>query len=143
MGDVRSLAAAETVSFGDPWPASYFATELAAPGRFQRVLVDPAGRLVAYLFCAWQYLDLHILKVATLPEYQRRGLASRLMASAEVHARSQAGESLTLEVRASNHAAQGLYRALGFSVAGIRPSYYSNGEDAVIMTRMVSLDPDD
>jgi ribosomal-protein-alanine N-acetyltransferase len=42
---------------------------------------------------------------------------------------------MTLEVRASNQAAQALYRSFGFDVAGHRPSYYTDdGEDALVMT---------
>ena len=38
-------------------------------------------------------------------------------------------------MRASNLAAQGLYRAFGFEIAGRRPGYYTDdGEDALVMT---------
>jgi len=41
----------------------------------------------------------------------------------------------TLEVRASNTAAQTLYRRFQFEVVGSRPRYYrDNNEDALIMT---------
>jgi ribosomal-protein-alanine N-acetyltransferase len=41
---------------------------------------------------------------------------------------------MTLEVRVSNHIAQGLYRKLGFKESGIRKGYYTdNNEDALIM----------
>ena len=43
--------------------------------------------------------------------------------------------ALTLEVRASNTAAQHLYQKFGFQSAGIRPGYYPDGESAVIMWR--------
>ncbi len=136
-GDVRALEEAELVCFVDPWPSQFFVSELFAPGRFQRVLVDPAGELVAYLFAAWQYLDLHVLKVATLPRYRRVGLARRLMAMAERHATEMGGDSITLEVRVSNTTAIALYDALGYAHAGRRTHYYANGEDAVIMTKAV------
>ena len=43
-------------------------------------------------------------------------------------------ERMTLEVRVSNDAAQGLYKKLGFRACGIRPKYYQdNNEDALIM----------
>lgn len=44
-----------------------------------------------------------------------------------------------LEVRASNHGAQQLYEQLGFARVGLRRRYYSNGEDAILMTLV--LDP--
>ncbi len=137
-GDVRALEGAEVVCFSDPWPGQFFLAELYAPGRFHRIVVDPAGRLVAYLFAAWQYLDLHVLKVAALPELRRRGLGRRLMALAEEHALEVGGETLTLEVRPSNAAAIALYHDLGFAVAGRRPAYYPDGEDALVMTKSLS-----
>lgn len=136
-GDVRALAAAEVECFEDPWPEAYFASELFAPARFQRVLVDPAGGLAAYLFTAWQYLDLHILKIATLPEHRRNGLGKRLMTIAEEHARQMAGETLTLEVRMTNTAAIKLYETLGFEHVGLRHGYYTDGSDALVMTKRV------
>ncbi len=93
--------------------------------------------LAAYLFTAWQYLDLHILKVATLPEYRRNGLGRRLMVVAEEHARQMAGETLTLEVRLTNTGAIGLYESLGYERKGMRPGYYADGSDALIMTKSI------
>jgi ribosomal-protein-alanine acetyltransferase len=136
-GDVRSLENAEKRCFKDPWPGQFFVSELFAPGRFHRVLVDPAGGLVAYLFSAWQYLDLHVLKIATLPEYRRCGLATRLMALAEDHAVEMCGDSITLEVRTDNESALAMYRVLGFGHTGTRRHYYSDGEDAIVMTKSV------
>ena len=110
-------------------------SEILADGRFNRLLVDSAGRMVAYLFCAWQYLDLHVLKVATLPEFRRTGLARRLMALAEDHAVEMGGESLTLEVRESNGVAIAMYEMLEYDRNGIGAGYYQNGEDAVVMRK--------
>lgn len=128
--------------FVDPWPQQFFVTEILADGRFHRLLVDPSGRIAAYLFCAWQYLDLHILKVATLPEKRRTGLGRRLMALAEAHAGENSGESLTLEVRLDNDAAIALYEGLGFDRRGIRPRYYPSGEDALVMTKQLAVSPE-
>jgi ribosomal-protein-alanine N-acetyltransferase len=134
-GDLRALERAERVCFPDPWPGHYFAAELFAPGRFHRVAVDPSGDLVAYLFAAWQYLDLHVLKVATLPVHRRNGLARQLMELAERHAREASGDAVTLEVRPSNSAAIAMYESLAYHRAGLRRGYYHDGEDALVMTK--------
>lgn len=134
-GDLRALAQAEQSCFVDPWPGQLLATEVLAPGRFHRLLVEPSGQLVAYILSAWQYLDLHVLKIATLPEYRRLGMARQLIGVAEEHVLDQGGESLTLEVRESNNAAVALYERLGFAIAGRRPAYYTDGEDALVMTK--------
>jgi len=135
LGDARTLAEADLECFSDPWPPQFFMSEILADGRFNRLFVDPAGRMVAYLFCAWQYLNLHVLKVATLPEFRRAGLARRMMALAEDHAAEMGGESLTLEVRPSNGAAIAMYEMLGYDRAGIHAAYYQNGETAVVMRK--------
>ncbi len=135
LGDARALAEAELECFSDPWPPQFFMSEILADGRFNRLLVDPAGRMVAYLFCAWQYLDLHVLKVATMAQFRRCGLARRLMVLAEDHAVEMGGESLTLEVRSSNGAAIKMYEVLEYDHAGIGAGYYQNGEDAVVMRK--------
>jgi len=136
-GDVRALEQAERLCFPDPWPGQFFVSEIFAPGRFHRVLVDPAGELVAYLFSAWQYLDLHVLKVATLPHFRRAGLARRLMAMAERHACRMGGDTITLEVRTDNQPALSLYQALGYVLAGRRRHYYADGKDAIIMSKRI------
>ncbi len=135
VGDARNLAVAELDCFSDPWPPQFFVSEILAEGRFNRILEDSAGQLKAYLFCAWQYLDLHVLKVASLPAYRRMGLSTRLMTLAEEHTTETGGESLTLEVRPSNVAAIRMYESLCYECAGTRPRYYQDGEDAVIMTK--------
>lgn len=135
LGDARDLENADLVCFPDPWPGQFFVSEILADGRFNRLMVDPAGRMTAYLFCAWQYLDLHILKVATLPDHRRSGLARRLLQLAEKHALEMSGESLTLEVRRDNLSAITLYEDLGYASQGTRARYYPNGDDALIMTR--------
>ena len=137
LGDARALAEAELVCFSDPWPPQFFVSEILADGRFNRLLVDAGGTMVAYLFCVWQYLDLHVLKVATLPQFRRAGLARRLMALAEDHAVEMAGESLTLEVRQSNTEAIAMYVSLEYEKVGTRASYYQDGEDAVVMTKRI------
>lgn len=135
-GDEADLAQAEQECFPDAWPGRYFASEMEAPRRFCRVLVDSGGQLAAYLFSAWQYLDLHILKVATRPGFRRQGLAHRLMESAEDFVRREGGETITLEVRRSNTGAQAFYSALGYQTVGVRPAYYADGEDGLVMTKM-------
>jgi ribosomal-protein-alanine N-acetyltransferase len=136
--DIAELERLEQRCFPDPWPGRFFVSELFAPARFQRVVAEPGGVLEAYLFAAWQYLDLHILKVATAPERRRRGVALRLMALAEEHAREVGGETITLEVRPGNLAAIALYEALAFVTVGRRPGYYQDGEDALVMTKRVT-----
>ena len=69
-----------------------------------------------------------------LPGHRRRGIARRLLTHLMADATAQGCEGIALEVRVSNFAAQGLYRAHGFRLAGLRRGYYRDtGEDALVM----------
>lgn len=83
--------------------------------------------------------QMQILKVAVEPACRRRGIARGLLARAAADARDLGAHEATLEVRASNTGAQALYKALGFESLGVRPRYYSDREDAVIMTGPLPL----
>ena len=77
-----------------------------------------------------------ITNVAVLPEYRKNGIGSMLISEMIKTAITLKLELLTLEVRKSNIAAQGLYKKYGFDIIGERKRYYSdNGEDAWIMTK--------
>lgn len=92
-----------------------------------------AGRVIAFLV-AWHVADeLHVLNVATEPAERRRGHARALMETVIAFAREHDVRHVLLEVRRSNAAAQGLYRALGFFAMGLRRDYYPDGEDAIEM----------
>ena len=77
--------------------------------------------------------DLQILKVGVAPEGRRRGVARELLARVAADARDLGASTCSLEVRAGNLGAQAFYEALGVQGIGMRPRYYSDREDAVIM----------
>src|SRR5882762_10285370 len=60
------------------------------------------------------------LGMGLLPEYRRQGLGRQLVTKAVQAAREAGIERIELEVFASNEAAIGLYRALGFVTEGIK-----------------------
>lgn len=96
----------------------------------------------AAFLLAWAVADeLHILNVATHPDFRRRGAARALLHRAIEHARSHRARLVLLEVRRSNRAAIDLYRSHGFSAIGIRRGYYADtSEDAIEM--MLAIDPE-
>lgn len=56
-----------------------------------------------------------IANVAVHPDFRRRGFARAVMQAAIAHIRSKGGNFAILQVEASNHGAQKLYRELGFT----------------------------
>jgi [ribosomal protein S18]-alanine N-acetyltransferase len=131
--DAALVAVLEAEVFPDPWPLHLYLQEVGQPLRFQRVVYTEAGYLAGYLFACWQLDELHVLKVATHPLHEGKGLASTLLAEARREAEAAGARGLVLEVRPSNRRAYRLYRHLGYDVIGRRPRYYANGEDALVM----------
>jgi ribosomal-protein-alanine N-acetyltransferase len=139
--DIPAVAALEAEVFTDPWPQHLYLQEVGQPQRFQRVVYSEAGYLAAYLFACWQLDELHILKVATHPLFEGRGLATALMEEARSEAVSSGARGLILEVRPSNRRAIRLYRFLGYDLLGRRPRYYADGEDAMVMCLPLAAAP--
>ena len=79
--------------------------------------------------------EAHIVTIAVRESHRGRGIGELLLIAAIELAALDDREVVTLEVRASNQAAQALYEKYGFKRVGVRHRYYSdNQEDAVIMT---------
>jgi len=139
--DVRQVMPIEKASFPAPWPASAYRHELTKNDLLSYLVLREndgstcEARVVAY-GGFWLILDeAHISTLAVDPARRGRGLGEwMLVVLIETAILRGAGE-LTLEVRASNRVAQGLYGKYGFRRVGLRKGYYhDNGEDALIMT---------
>lgn len=127
-----------------PSERTCIAQQLAQPfTRAWAACIDTALNPRAWVghIVTWHVADeLHILNVATSPQFRRRGVGAALVAEAVRFAKHHQVRLVLLEARRSNLAAIRLYSAFGFEQTGIRAGYYSdNGEDAVEM--MLVVDP--
>jgi len=134
-GEAPALAALHARAFDAPWGAAEIADLMAGPGAFALVAETqaPAG----FVLCRAAAGEAEILTLAVDPRARRAGLARALVAAAADLARRLGAEELFLEVAADNAAALGLYGAVGFVRAGLRPRYYDRGAagfaDALVM----------
>ena len=96
------------------------------------------GPCVLGFFAGWIIEDeLHVNNIASHPDYRKIGIGQNLMAAAIDEARMRGVSFVLLEVRASNEAAQSLYRKLGFNFIGRRRDYYrAPTEDAFVMKKV-------
>jgi ribosomal-protein-alanine N-acetyltransferase len=135
---LEAIAALEKASFPSPWKRDFFASEISAPGRYNRVAWDEErDELVAYLFAMFLFDEMHINKIAVLASLRRQGVAALLMGECFDFAEAHAVQSISLEVRESNVGAVGFYRRLQFSPVYRRRNYYPDGEAALVMTRVL------
>jgi len=149
-GDLDQVCAIERASFGTPWSRPLFEEELKRPELCHWMVLAasrpaekmagtsaqaPAPELVVAYGGFWLAVDeAHFTNIAVLEGRRGQGLGRRLLLGLLDKARGLGCVRATLEVRPSNAAALGLYQGEGFTVAAMRPHYYSDdGEDALIL----------
>jgi len=131
--DLAAVHELEREVFPRPWSMRLFAQELAGDSAITLVCEEDRG-LVGYLV-ADMFVDVwHVMNLAVRPARQRTHVASDLIEAYFEITERRPHRGHTLEVRASNTSAIGLYRSFGFVATGVRPRYYEGDhEDALIM----------
>lgn len=117
----------------DAWPLHMFYDELAQPDTRWYLVAEGSEGLVGYagLMCIEPIADVQT--IAVVPEYEGRGIGTTLLSRLIEEARRRYALDVLLEVRADNPRAQQLYRRFGFEQIHVRPRYYRDGVDALIM----------
>jgi ribosomal-protein-alanine N-acetyltransferase len=137
--DLAGMLAIERASHPRPWSEAGLAEEIArAEERGETWVVRVDGRIVAYVVVWFVVDEMQIQNVTTDPAERRKGYAAELVRCALHRAEARGCRRITLEVRAGNTAAIALYEAFAFARVGVRPRYYTNGDDAVLMERSVA-----
>jgi ribosomal-protein-alanine acetyltransferase len=131
-GDLPALVQLEAACFADAWSEASLRAEIEAP--YGRCYVALAGGMVVGAFLGWNVgQEWSVVRVAVPPELRRNGIGRLLMRHALDRARGEACTRALLEVRTDNEPAIALYEAQGFRRAGVRPDYYPDGADALVM----------
>ena len=133
---VAAVASIEQECFGkDAWSERSVASELE--NKLALWLVAVEGDTVAgYVGSQTVCNETDMMNVAVTEAFRRQGIAQQLVLALVDALKGMDSHSLTLEVRASNAPAIGLYGKLGFSQTGRRKNYYRNPrEDALILRK--------
>ena len=102
--------------------------------------IDNAGKVVIG-YCLYQVVfeQAEVLRIGTLPNYQRQGIASKLLTQLNKELQLRDVASLLRAVRADNAPAVALYTKHEFAVIHKRKNYaprpYQAAVDALIMQR--------
>lgn len=125
----------ERACFPDPWSKKLLEDLLAEEHTLTLAAVAGDGAVLGYVSLSWVLDEGYINNVAVHPACRRQGIASRLLEELRRQGEALELAFLTLEVRASNRAAQALYAKHGYLEAGCRRNYYEHPrEDAILMT---------
>jgi ribosomal-protein-alanine N-acetyltransferase len=129
--------------------STYFFMELYERYPETFIVAEVAGEIIGYIMCRIEtglpdfgLLGItkrgHVISIAVLPEYQRKGIGEALMRETMVAMRQYKAKDCYLEVRVSNSQAINMYKKLNFETLRTVHGYYADGEDAAIMTRKLA-----
>ena len=128
------IADIHKVCFPRGWSEEEFSS-LITPSSFGFLCDDESG----FIFCGRVLDEAEIYTVCVLPEYRRLGKGGQLLDAALQYAKSNGVHKFFLEVDENNTAALALYTSRGFTQAGFRKNYYTDGNkttNAVIMEKV-------
>lgn len=131
--DLHAVWSLEQACFGrDSWSLMDLVLALFGPGVRLKAVID--GRLVGFVMGEPRPAE-NFAWIATLgvhPDYQRRGIASQLLAAVEARLTVPI---IKLTVRQSNTGAIALYRRFGYTPVDLWERYYAGGEAGVVMEK--------
>ena len=135
-----ALLSRNLIEHGLPWAWT--------PGRVKRCIaardyVVLAARLPGLVcgFAVMQYLDrhAHLCLLGVSPDYRRRGIGRNMLLWLEKTARVAGTFQVVLEVREFNQGAVVFYEKLDYEQSRLLPSYYAPTENAIRMTRDLTI----
>lgn len=135
--DLRAIVALEKVCFGrDSWPWLEILAALTFPGTI-RLKAELEQRMVGFAIgdrrgrsdLGW------VASIGVHPEFRRLGLGRQLLAACE---KGLETHRVRLSLRKTNEAALEMYIQAGYSRVDLWPKYYRDGEDAIVMERVVT-----
>lgn len=131
--DLPVLAELEADLFGaDAWDVAALGPELDGPGR-RFVLAELGEEVVGYAVSMALGDVLDLQRIGVRPDRRRTGVATALLEDLTSHPGD--ADRMLLEVSSTNRDAAGFYERHGFVRIGVRPSYYRDGSDALVMAR--------
>ena len=145
LDDLHRVAAIDRASFPTPWPREAFRYELlrnrGSVCWVAEFIEDDDSRTVVASIIIWLVAqNAHIGTLAVKPGYREKGIAQRLLAQTLLVCVDRGAQQATLEVRASNQAAQQLYQKFGFEGIGTKEGYYKDTHEDALVLRLAPLD---
>ena len=131
---LEGVLAIEGACFSDPWSEQTFVDALYSDTVSMIVAQAEDERVLGYAVLSVVLDEGSLDKIAVDPACRRQGVGEELLKVFLRFGRANLA-FVTLEVRAGNAAAIGLYEKLGFLQVGRRKNYYAKErEDAILMT---------
>jgi len=131
--DLKAVLRIEDQVFDEAWSRRLFEEELAQRTSRSYRAAWVGDELVGYAGQMSVDDEAHVNNIAVAPAWSGRRLGTVLLADLVRTALARGSAHLTLEVAVGNAPALALYRRFGMAPVGVRPNYYAEGGDALIM----------
>ncbi len=135
--DIKRVLEIEIESFEDPYPPSIIIDIYNLGAGF--LVAQHDNIVVGYIIFWIRYEDEgHIISLAIDKKYRKKGIARELVKNVvDIFIKCNVNE-IKLEVRTGNKGARNFYQKMGFQEKKRLEDYYEDGEDAVIMEKIVN-----
>jgi ribosomal-protein-alanine N-acetyltransferase len=134
--DFNAIRHIENICFPrDGWPLWDILGVLTLPN-VVRLKASQDGLAVGFIACDLRRAErmAWIATIGVLPKFRKQGIGTALIQAAEANVGLP---RMRLNVRASNETAITLYKNLGYTHAGVWSRYYQDGEDALILEKIL------
>ncbi|WEV45854.1 ribosomal protein S18-alanine N-acetyltransferase [Streptococcaceae bacterium ESL0687] len=142
--DIYQLLALERSVYGEnlPWIYSHFEFEIAVNPQAFFLLAEINHEPVAFLGFRLEIKDssVYITNLVVKKEFQRQGLASKLLDELLNQVKPMDISKFRLEVRVDNREALAFYKAQGFVIEDKILAYYEDSADALLMEKELGRD---
>ena len=132
--DILKISELEKECFSDPWTYRMFVEGFSSK-LFYGVCAVEDGEIVGYACETVLFENAEVDNIAVAESCRRRGVGKKLLKKLETEAKERGARVILLEVRVSNAPAMTMYLQEGFKGIYVRPRYYPDGEDAVVMQK--------
>lgn len=139
--DINEILEIEDSSFDwfDIFPKSLFYHYLTEHNNCFIVVLDQSKSVVGYAILAEKKGNGYLLSIAVHPKSRNKGIAVLLIKFLENKCKEKGFKKLILEVRMDNEKAIKIYGKLGLRKVGIKLGYYKDGENALMMEKILNL----
>jgi ribosomal-protein-alanine N-acetyltransferase len=103
-------------------------------GSFTLVAAGAKGEIAGFIV-AHAGKPGHIITIDVIAGARRSGVGSQLLRAAEERLLAAGSGTISLETAVDNISALAFYKRHGYSVVKTLPHYYSNGVDALVLTK--------
>jgi ribosomal-protein-alanine N-acetyltransferase len=136
LGDIESIIELERKLLGTTLGESYF--KMAYDNEFNYIYVyEQNNNIIGYVSFSVDGEIAEMLNFCVDEKHQGKGIGKALYLNAEEEFKNKNASSVILEVNRINHNAINVYTKLGFKEISIRKGYYSDGNDALVLQKLL------